>query len=992
MQRSSRLALVLLFCGTAAGAQAQTRTVQGRVSDSQNSQPLVAVEVLVKGTLIGTHSKDDGSYSLAVPDRAVTLTFRRIGYKQSELPVAADQGTVDVGLDRDVLKLEETVVTGQATGESRRNVASAISTVSADELTHVQAQTIEQSLQGKVAGADIQSNSGAPGGGMQVRLRGVSSLIGDADPLFVVDGVIISNAAITPGTNAITKATSGAATGGNGIASNEDNPSNRLADLDPNDIESVEVLKGASASAIYGSKASQGVVLITTKRGHAGKPQFRVAQRFGFSELSNELGAHTFPTLAAAESAFGGRAATYYKPGVTYNHDEELAGNKPLSYQTTANVAGGTEVTQYYASGIVEHDGGIIQNTYFDKQSMSVNLDQQIGPKISLGLGTTFTHSADGRGLTNNDNTSTSFYATLPGVPNFVNLQQLPDGTYPDDPFAPSNPLQTAALLHNDESVYRFMGSGHGTVHLLSTSRSVLNFLLNGGVDFFNQGNSLYSPPDLQYEIVYGNPGTSVVSNTTNLNANLNANLVHIFTGGGGAFTATTSIGAQQETRYQNLARTLAKNLSPGLQNIDRGTFVVVAQVRQNTVDQGLFAQEEFLTLQDRLLLTLGGRADRSSNNADTHKLFFYPKASASYRVPVGSRVFDEVKFRAAVGESGNEPLYGQKFGELIAANYTGLPTSQIQGSVAAADLRPERQLEVEGGADLTLFHSRATLSITGYQKHISDLLLQRALAGASGFQTEFFNGGTLRSRGLEVEATGVVAQQRRFQWTVNANFSRDVGLVTSLPVPPFIPANQGFSTTFGTAYIEQGHSPSEIEGTVTLPDGSVAIGQIGDANPQFRVGLGNTITSGRAHLSFLFNWQKGSNVVNLTELLYDFAQNSPDYSNPVQVGDSTMKLGAYRVSQFPRNTSIYVQDASYIKLREVTLSYDLPERLVGVFGRGISNATLSVSGRNLITWTKYRGFDPEVSNFGNQNVGRNVDVAPFPPSRTFWFGLSLGF
>jgi TonB-linked SusC/RagA family outer membrane protein len=992
MGRSLGLALMFLFSAVAGSARAQSREIQGHVTDAQTNQPLVAVEVLVKGTVLGTHSKDDGSYSFSAPDRALTLTFRRIGYKQAEQPLAADQNTADIALQRDLLKLEEIVVTGQATGESRRNVANAISTVSADELTHVQAQTLEQSLQGKVAGADIQSNSGAPGGGMQVRLRGISSLIGASDPLFVVDGVIISNAAITPGTNSITKATSGAATGGNGIASNEDNPSNRLADIDPNDIESIEVLKGASASAIYGSKASQGVVLIATKHGHAGKPQFKATQRFGFSELSNQLGARTFPTLAAAESAFGARAATYYRPGVTYNHDQELAGHKPLSYQTTASVSGGTDVTQYYASGIVEHDGGIIQNTFFDKQSVSVNLDQQIGPKISVGLGTTFGHTADGRGLTNNDNTSTSFYATLPGVPNFVNLNQLADGTYPNDPFAPSNPLQTAALLHNDEGVYRFIGAGHGTLHLLNTSHNVLNFLLNGGVDYFNQANSLYSPPELQYEILYGNPGTSVLSNTNNLFSNVNANLVHIYTPGSSGFTATTSIGLQEETRYQNLSRTLAKNLSPGLQNIDRGTFVVVAQVRQNTVDQGLFAQEEFLTLRDRLLLTVGARADRSSNNADTHKLFFYPKGSASYRLPVGSKYLDEIKFRAAVGESGNEPLYAQKFGELIAANYSGIPTSQIQGSIAAADLRPERQLEVEGGFDATLFHSRATLGVTGYQKHISDLLLQRALPGASGFSTEFFNGGTLRTRGIEVEATVDAIDRKTVQWTINANFSKDGSVVTSLPVPPFIPSNQGFSTTFGTAYIEQGKSPSQIEGNVTLPDGTVAIGQIGDANPNFRVGLGNTVTYGRGHLSFLFNWQKGASVVNLTELLYDFAQNTVDYATPIRVGDSTMKLGAYRVSQFTTHGNTYVQDGSFVKLRELTVSYDLPPRLVALLGRGVSRATLSASGRNLITWTKYAGFDPEVSNFGNQNVGRNVDVGPFPPSRTFWFSLNLGF
>src|SRR5581483_2795603 len=347
---------------------------------------------------------------------------RRIGYIATEKAVTPDQEKVDIALARDVLKLEETIITGQATTESRRSVANAVSTVSADQLTAVQSQTLDQALQGKVAGADIQQNSGAPGGGMQVRLRGVSSIIGTSDPLFVVDGVIISNASIPAGTNSITKATSGAA-GGSGIASNEDNASNRLADLDPNDIESIEVLKGASASAIYGSKASQGVVLITTKRGHAGRPKFSVTQRFGFNELSNELGSRTF-SKASADSVFGAALVDpAFKPGVTYDHEKEIAGNKPLSWQTQANISGGNDATTYYSSGILEHDGGIIQNTYFDKQTVSLNLNQQVGSRADLGFQTTFGHTADGRAITNNDNTSTSIYATLPGVPNFVNLQ-----------------------------------------------------------------------------------------------------------------------------------------------------------------------------------------------------------------------------------------------------------------------------------------------------------------------------------------------------------------------------------------------------------------------------------------------------------------------------------------------------------------------------------------------------------------------------------------
>jgi TonB-linked SusC/RagA family outer membrane protein len=980
------------LAGSSRTASAQGRTVTGRVTDGETKEPLPAVTIIIRGTLRGTNTKENGTYSINLPTAATTLTFRRIGYKATDHVVPADQTTADVTLARDVLRLEESIVTGQATVVSRQSAANDVSTVDAQEINRVPAQTPELALQGKIAGADIQENSGAPGGGMQVRLRGTSTIIGNSDPLYVVDGVIISNANIAAGTNAVTAAESiTQGISGGGIASREDNPSNRLADLDPNDIENIEVLKGASASAIYGSKASNGVVLITTKRGQTGAPEFRFGQKFGASKDSRQLGSRLFDS-ASAVATWGPNAAPFFAGGTgqAFNHEAQLAGRSPLSYQSTASLSGGSENTRYYSSGIVEHDGGIIQNTYFDKQALNVNLNQVLGQRFELGFGSAFSHSGDGRGLTNNDNTTTSFYTALPSTPSFVNLQERPDGSWPVNPFAPSNPLQTAALLTNVESINRFIGSGRGTIHLLTSDRNTLNFLMNGGIDYFNQLNSLYSPPSLQFEQIYHTDGTSVLSNSESLNSNINANLVDIFTPSSGAFTATSQVGIEQETRYINTGRTLARVLAPGLSNVDRGTQVSVAQLRQNVVDKGIFLQEEFQTLGQRLLVTLGGRADQSSDNASPTHLNYYPKASASYRLTKGIAFIDDAKLRAAFGESGNEPLYGQKFGELNAANYTGLPTSQILGSIAAPDLRPERTQEFETGFDLTMFHGKATLGVTGYQKNISDLLLQRGLPPSTGYILEFLNGGTMRTRGLEVETQVAAVQRRDLQWTINANFSKDASIVTALPVSPFTPA--GFPPEFGGFFIQQGKSPTQIVGNVTTASGTTPTGTIGDANPDYRVGLGSNLTYHRAHLYFLFNWQHHGDDINLTQLLYDFTGNSADWAKVVNTPGGPKPLGGYRVTSWLSNTATIVQDASFIKLRELSLSYDLPQSLLANLGNRVRSASLTAEGRNLITWTKYQGLDPEVSNFGNQAVARNVDVAPFPPSRTFWFGINLGF
>ena len=693
------------------------------------------------------------------------------------------------------------------------------------------------------------------------------------------------------------------------------------------------------------------MVLITTKRGHAGKPELKVSQRFGTSEISHELGSRLFPDSASVIGQYGPTALKYFTPGVTYNHEDELAGHKPLSYQSTASLGGGTDATQYYASGVIEHDGGIIDNTFFDKQALNLNLHQTLGPKLDFGLNSTFSHTADARGLTNNDNTTTSFYTALPATPGFVNLQAGPDGTYPNNPFAPSNPLQTAALLTNGETVNRFIGSGTGTAHLITTQRNTLNLILNGGIDYFTQSNALYSPPELQFEQVYGNPGTSVASATVNENANVNASLVEVFTPSSGSFTATTSAGVQQETKYLNTFRDLAKNLSPGLSNIDRGTISNVEQDRENTVDKGIYAQEEFLALHEKLLLTVGARADESSNNNSPTKLFFYPKASASYRLASGVGFIDNVKLRAAIGESGNEPLFGQKFGELLAANITGLPTQQIAGAVGNPSLQPERQLETELGFDLTMFNSKATLAVTGYQKNVSDLLLQRALAPSQGIDTEFFNAGSLRTRGIEIEASVAPVQERNFQWTVEAqvNFSKDASLITSLPVPPFSPG--GFPAEFGSFEIQNGKSPTQIIGDVLQPDGSEAIQTIGDANPDYRIGLSNTLSYHNANIEFLINRKKEGDDINLTQLLYDLGGTSSDFAKQVQVRtsagkDTTEMLGPYRINNWLQNTVQYVQDASFIKLRELTLSYDLPNSIVSHLGRGVRSATISSRGQ----------------------------------------------
>ena len=984
--RRGLLGIALLILG-AMPLAAQVRVLRGLVVDSSSGSPIAGANVVIRGTSFGAATGADGRFTLNdLPARDVQVLVRRFGYRFRTISVPASETEIRVAMVSDPLQLDQVVITGQATAIEKRNLPNAVATVSADELNRVSSESIEHALQGKIAGAVITTNSGAPGGGVQVRMRGVTSINAQSEPLYVVDGTMVSNVAIPSNQNAVTNAA-----GGSNPALTQDAQVNRVADLNPADIETIEILKGASASAIYGSRASNGVVIITTKRGRTGAPEVRATQRFGYYQLSNTLGARKFTSSAEAASVWGPSAAALFT-GATYDHEKELAGNTPLSSETLIDVSGGSENTKYYLSGAWKDDGGVIKNTGFERQSLRANLNQRFGSRVNLDVGSNIIRTDARRGLTNNDNAGVSFYMVFPFTPSFLRLSQNADGTFPVHPFQASNPLQTAALMKNDEIVWRYLGSSRLSVDAYSTETQRLQFLASGGADYFSQKNALFFPPELQFEPVDGQPGTSLLSNSDNLNVNTGLSGIHTFTPASGMLTATTSFGTTYADRDLNIARVVSRNLVGGLEIIDAGTTIGVRQTHQRVQDFSMFAQEEVLLMGEKLLLTAGVNADRSSVNSDTKKLFVYPKVAGSYRLEVPFSVVDAIKFRMAYGESGNQPLYGQKFTPLIATqNLTGLPGLVVDGLVGSTKLAPERQHEIEGGVDVTMLRNRGTFELSLFRKDISDLLLQRTLAPSSGFATEIFNGGKLRTSGIELALQVVPVTSADLQWLFRTTFFANKSTITELPVPTFRVG--GFGTSLGAFEIAKGKSSTQIVGNDSIVgDASVVVRQIGDANPDHVMSFGNEVTWKRVRLYGLLDWQKGGDIINLTKFLYDLGQNTADYADPITVNGVATTVGVNRLAEFPHKTKVYVEDGSFLKLREVTLSYELPPNVLSKLWGAGHRASLSLSGRNLWTSTDYTGLDPEVSNFGNQNIARNIDVAPFPPSRSFWFGAEIVF
>jgi TonB-linked SusC/RagA family outer membrane protein len=969
---------------TAASATAQqTRTVTGVLRDSLGDGPLPSGSVTVRGTTLGANVRSNGQFTVtSVPAGPVTLIARSLGYKRREVELPAGVTSINIALERDVLRIDQVVVTGQATTIERRSAPNAIATVDASELAAVPTVSVEQQLVGKVAGADIQQNSGAPGGGVQVRLRGVTSVNADAQPLYVVDGAIVSDIAIPSNQNAVTNAA-----GGSNAASNQDAQVNRIADLNPNDIESIEILKGASASAIYGGRASNGVVIITTKRGRSGAASVSFRQRLGFSQVANRMGTRRFATAAEVDDAYGpGTAASVnFQPGTFFDNEKFLTdGNQPVR-ETFLTVSGGNEATQYFASAQLQEEDGVVINTLARREALRLNLDQRFGANFIGALSTNVLHTKAARGLTNNDNTSTSFWYSLAFTPSIIDLREQPDGTFPENPFTASNSLQTASLMKNDEDVYRIISSYRGTYTPLTTSSQSVRLTGVAAADYFAQKNALFFPPELQFEDDDGQIGSSLLSHSDNLNLNFDINAVHAWTPAN--FRAQTSAGLQFVRRDLDIARITSRNLVGGQQNVDAGTTIGVGQNRQRVNNLGLFAQEELQTLGDQLIFTFGVRADQSSLNADAKKLYVFPKAAVAYRF---GRVtlFDELKLRAAYGESGNEPLYGQRFTPLLAnINIGGLPGLVVGGVTGSKDLKPERQREVEGGVDATLWQGRATVEASVYRKTITDLLLTRELATSTGFNQEIFNGGELRTDGVELSLGLLPIQTNALNWIFRTTYSKNSSEITQLPVPSF--QTGGFGTSLGVFQIERGKSPTQIVGLDTTNTGEVFTGPIGEANPDFRMSFSNDVTWRGFTARALFEWQKGGDVINLTKLLYDFGQTTEDYADPF---NSSETVGEHRLAGFGRHAATYVEDGSYVKMREISLSYDVPRSFTNSIWGGIRSARISLSGRNLLRWTDYTGLDPEVSNFGNQAVARNVDVAPYPPSRQYYISFDIIF
>ncbi|MEM9835771.1 MAG: SusC/RagA family TonB-linked outer membrane protein [Bacteroidota bacterium] len=960
------LPMAVVFFSLSLALSAQFK-VSGTVTDA-DLEPLIGVSVLVDGTTTGTVTDLDGNFTINVPSNASALVLSYTGFATQLVPISSGMPPLSITMEEDIARLDEVVVTGLASSIKRSNLANAVATVSSEELTGVTTQqTVDGALYGKMTGVNITQTTGAPGGGYSIRLRGITSLSGNNQPLFIVDGVYISNIEIPNGSRFASGANSGS----------EEGASNRIADINPDDIENIEVLKGASAAAIYGTRANAGVIIITTKKGKAGKTKVSFNQDIGFNSIIRKVGRRQY-TADQVEEAFGADERALFEQaqsrGEVFDYEDIIYGETGLISDSRLRISGGDDRTSFMISGGYRDEDGIVLNTGYERLTARLNLTHKLSDKISVSSYTNFIRSNSARSFSGNENEGGLSYGyTLAFTRDWVNLFPDEDGNYPDNPNFSGNPLQTRDETRNDEEISRIIQGFSADVKLLQSDNQVLRFALNGGLDFFLNETFVYVPETFQSQRGLQN-GFVGIGNNKVFNYNYNAILVHdYYTDSGINFTTQAGVS------YLNFSNDFTFNqttqLIPLQTNLTQGGAQEITQRLSDVEEFGIIAQEE-INYQDKIIATVGVRFDKSTLNGDPNKLFAFPRASVAVNLTEfdfmkGSTPFTQLKLRAAYGQTGNSASFGSLFTSLTPVNIGGSAGFSVTGAQGNATLEPERSSELEFGFDAAFADNRVSVTATYYNRQVDDLIYDRALPTASGFSNESRNDLDLVNRGFEFRLGLVPVRTTKFNWQSTFNFWFNRSEVTRLGVedgrddpndiPSFTPPNVAFGLGLGTFFIDEGSPITALWNSV---DGEPTI--TGDTEPDFQLGWSNNLTYGNFDFNFLVHWKEGGDALNLTRLLTDIGGTTP--------------------REFD-NLEGFIEDASYFRLREIGINYRVP-----VKSDFVSGLRLGISGRNLITITDYSSYDPETSTKGTSGLSTNIEVTPFPSSKQVYFHLGVDF
>ncbi len=947
-------------------------TLQGQVTDKQGT-PLPGANVVVVGTFYGTASDDKGNFTLLLPDPGTetVIEARFIGYTAVRQTVTQTSGIVDISfqLSVDALQFDEIIVTGVSAALRKKQLGNAVSTVNLRQLQTTGATSLDKALTGKMAGALVQQNSGNPGGGVTIRLRGTGSVLGSADPLYIVDGVIVSNDSpelILLG-------------GGS---------QNRLVDLNPNDIERIEVVKGAAAAALYGSRANNGVVQIFTKRGSQGKPRITYTSRISTSKIRKTLDVNMATLDNSGDKNPDGSDVQ------RFDHQDNIF-RRAAGTEQYLSISGGSGGTRYFASGAYLADEGIVQNTLFRRISGRARVDQDLSSWANLSVGATFIFNESddipNGGLNSNYGAMTGFIFG----PNTYDPSPDPvTGVYPNGGIL-ANPAEVVDLYDFNGEVTRYIGDAQ----LSLTPRPGLSIDYTLGLDSYDQTAIGFIPQGTSSPGLTNGFSRRSVFDFLQINNDINVRYQKSLMSN---IQSNTLVGGTLQYEKAETFSAEARDLSPVSQVVSSGATQTISEFRSEKAIYGIFAQQTF-GIADRLFITGAARLDASSVYAKDERWQFYPKASISYLISDADfwqngsmvNIFPNFKMRASIGASGGLTAIGP-FDRLTNYNpeqYDGnpglAPSTQLGGVI-----KPESQREIEFGADFSFLTKRLGFEFTYYDQHTDDLLLFRSLSPSTGHLTALQNVGTLDNTGIELLVRGIPIATSNLHWESTFIFSRNRNTVDGIEGGRLIIPNsfnqvsaingEPLGVFFSTAHERDANGNIVLDAN-GLPVRSSDLKIIGDPNPDFTASFINEVTVSR-NWSFRMQWDTimGFDVFNFTRRLAALSVFGvlSDYEKELN-GELPAGYNARVFGTFEE----WVEDGSFIKLRELAATYRLNTNAFG-----LSGIQLSLVGRNLLSIDDYSGYDPETNVAGQRTAVRSFDFVEVPVPRTFSFSVTFNY
>ncbi|MGI4727894.1 MAG: SusC/RagA family TonB-linked outer membrane protein [Janthinobacterium lividum] len=1034
--------LFLLAISISLTAFAQNKTVTGVVTDAKDKSTLPGVSVTVKeAPNIGTQTDATGHYNLSVPANATTLIINYIGFGTVQVPITGN--VVNASIRENAQQLSEVVVVGYGT-QTRQTVTGSIAGVTAKDIQETPVTTVEQALQGKIAGVAVSANNGKLGQGMQIKVRGTSSISASSQPLYVLDGVIIT-ATSQSGTSAAT---------------------NPLADINFDDIASIDVLKDASAAAIYGARASNGVVIITTKKGKAGTPSINFTAQFGDSQPSRHrtflnasqyvqmeqragLGAANqdylagyFSTLQSAQayySNFVNNRLTRYAAGSTnwqtsaVNTDwEKLAFQKAPQSQYDLNLSGGSDKTTYYIGGQYLDQKGMLIGNAFKRFSGRLNLDSKLYSNLSVGMNMSFARTINNR-VSNDDAFSTplQIVALSPITPEIDPRSGLISGTLPNGVSNTSalgstlastypvyyNPLISQNNAYFNTNVYRLLGNVYGDLKIAKG----FSFRTELGIDQLNQNEDSYDN-----SLTFRNSGTAngagsngytqVLNYTTNnfFTYKNTFNLKHTvdFTGGMSYQFSQTNFNLATGTQFPSDAYKTISSAATTTGSSGSTSYSFV----------GYFLRGNY-AYQNKYLASASIRDDASSRFGVGNRYGVFPSGSLGYVISEEDFIknihaISNLKVRVSYGLTGNADISNFAALGLFTgtASYNGVAGQRV-AQIANPNLKWESTRQVDAGLDIGFFNSRLTGSFDYYRKNTHDLLLNVNVPGTSGFSTQFQNAGKLYNQGIEL---GLSSQNLvgKFKWSTSVNFAYNKNVVTDVggqiigtndlnrviegqPIGVFYGREYaGVDPANGDAlyYLNTTNADGTRNRTKTNDYNSAQNVILGNPTPKLNYGFTNNFSYYGFDLAVTFQGVYGNKVYN-SGGQYMSANASNGFDNQtIDQENYWNKPGDITNVPEPRlfygngiaASSRYLYDASYLRCKVVSFGYTLPKSLLSKIN--VKRARVFMNAYNLFVITKYKGWDPEVNaDYQASPINLGVDFYSAPQPRTITFGLNIG-